>query len=66
MASTNMMRTKKANALNSNQRILILPNCNAAAKSPNEINSTTLIRIPKGCRGVINLSMLISFNKRVR
>ena len=26
-------------------------------KSPNEINSTTLIRIPKGCRGVINLSM---------
>ena len=26
-------------------------------KSPNEVNSTTLIRIPKGCRGVINLSM---------
>jgi len=46
MASTKMRRTTEPNALNPNQRILILPNCNAAAKCPywvGALNNVTTI-----------------------
>ena len=46
MASTKIRRTTAPNALNPNQRILILPNCNAAAKCPywlGALNNVTTI-----------------------
>jgi len=46
MASTKIRRTTVPNALNPNQRILILPNCNAAAKCPywlGALNNVTTI-----------------------